>query len=343
MGKTKIAVVLFNLGGPDGPRDVEPFLFNLFNDKAIIQLPFWLRTPLAKLISRTRAPSARENYAKMGGGSPLLAETKRQAKALEAYLVREDREVRAFIAMRYWRPFVKDAVEAVEAWEPDEVVLLPLYPQYSTTTTGSSLGEWRKFAPDRPVKTVCCYPSDGHFAAAHAAVIHRAWTEAGSPENIRVLYSAHGLPQKIVDQGDPYQWQVEQTVEAVSKNLPELRDSQICYQSRVGPLKWIGPSTEEAIEAAASDRKDILLVPIAFVSEHIETLVELDEEYRELAEELGVKRFLRAPALGVEYDLVKALAQAVESALVQNVSVCSSLGRRLCPIEAKQCPAGRLA
>ncbi len=336
----KIAVVLFNLGGPDGPDDVQPFLYNLFNDPAIIGAPAFVRTPLAHFISRTRAKSAKENYAKMGGGSPLLPETQRQSDALIAALSAKDpsAEWRAFIAMRYWSPFVEDVAADVDRWAPDEVILLPLYPQFSTTTTGSSLGAWRDAGGRRDARVVCCYPTQDAFIAAHAEALRTAWRDAGSPSNTRVLYSAHGLPERIVQRGDPYQWQIERTVAAVAERLPELPDWTICYQSRVGPLKWIGPSTEEAIDAAAADAKGILLTPIAFVSEHIETLVELDEEYAERAHAAGVKTYLRAPALGVDAQFISGLAELALDALTGPPGFKPPGGGRICPLTCGSCP-----
>lgn len=317
--RRKLAVVLFNLGGPDGPEAVQPFLFNLFNDPAIIGLPGLVRTPLARLISKRRAPEAQKNYDLMGGRSPLLPETERQARALEAALaaVRPDVEARCFIAMRYWNPMTAETVAAVEAFAPDDVVLLPLYPQYSTTTSGSSLKAWREAYRGRGnVHAVCCYPDAGGLVAAHAAVIRRTFEGAGRPERIRLLFSAHGLPEKVIRAGDPYQAQVEATAAAIVERLgPEWRDWQVCYQSRVGPLKWIGPSTVEAIEQAARDGVGVLLCPVAFVSEHVETLVELDHEYAELAAGLGCAPYLRAPTPTVEPAFIEALAAMTLDAL----------------------------
>ena len=317
-GRRKLAVVLFNLGGPDGPAAVQPFLFNLFNDPAIIGLPGFVRTPLAALISKRRAPEAQKNYDLMGGGSPLLPETEAQARALEAALAkaRPDLEARCFIAMRYWKPFSEDAARAVEAFAPDEIVLLPLYPQFSTTTTGSSLKAWRDtYKGPGQSRAVCCYPDADGLIAAHADKIKTTWAAAGKPANVRLLFSAHGLPEKVIKAGDPYQAQIEATAAAVAARLPELSDWQVCYQSRVGPMKWIGPATPDAIAKAGADGKGVLIVPIAFVSEHVETLVELDHEYAELAVKLGVAPYLRVPALGVETAFVAELADLAIKAL----------------------------
>lgn len=345
-GPRKLAVVMFNLGGPDGPEAVRPFLKNLFSDPAIIGLPGFLRLPLASLISSRREEEAKANYAHMGGGSPLLPETERQARALESALVARlpGTEVRAFPAMRYWKPFTEEAARVVAGWGPDAVVLLPLYPQFSTTTTASSLKAWRgAWGGEAPVHAVCCYPDMAGLAEAHARLIARAWSEAGSPEDVRLLFSAHGLPEKVVLRGDPYQWQVERTAEAVMARLPAVTggrewDWRVCYQSRVGPLKWIGPSTPEAIEEAAKGARGVIVSPIAFVSEHVETLVELDREYRDLAETLSCRPYVRVPALGVEPAFVNALADLTLDALARPAEVASACGTRICPREYGRCP-----
>lgn len=340
---TKTAIVLFNLGGPDGPDDVQPFLKNLFSDKAIIRAPAPIRFFLARLISSTRAASARENYARMGGGSPLKPETKKQADALDAELARRGHTAKSFIAMRYWKPYAADAVREVKAWGADRVILLPLYPQFSSTTTASSLKSWKEARGPEGV-TVCCYPETEKFIAAHARKLIETWEAAGRPPNVRCLLSAHGLPEVVVKAGDPYQWQVELTVAKLRPLLPADWEIEICYQSRVGPLKWIGPPTDACIEKAAKDGKAILLSPIAFVSEHIETLVELDIEYRHLADQHGAKVYLRAPALGVDEGFISTLADQVEAALPEKPgAIRSSCSGRICPASWKDCPNKRAA
>ena len=314
----KLAVVLFNLGGPDGPAAVRPFLFNLFRDPAIIGAPAIIRYPIAALIATTREKMAKANYAIMGGGSPLLPETKKQAAALEAELTQAlpGVEAKCFIAMRYWHPLTGETAKAVKAFGPDEVVLLPLYPQYSATTTASSLKAWREsYKGGGRQTTICCYPDETGLVEAHARLIRETWEKAGSPTNVRVLFSAHGLPEKVILAGDPYQKQVEATAAAVAAKLPADLDWTVCYQSRVGPLKWIGPSTDEEIRRAGSDGKGVIVLPIAFVSEHVETLVELDHEYAELAQEAGVAPYLRVPALGVAPEFIAGLARSVVTTL----------------------------
>jgi ferrochelatase len=343
---SKCAVVLFNLGGPDAPAAVRPFLFNLFNDAAIITLPQPLRGLIAGLIAWRRAPIARAIYDKIGGGSPLLANTEAQARALETALGADHR---VFIAMRYWEPYSAAAAAAVKAWGADEVVLLPLYPQYSTTTTGSSLADWRRAAKaaaiGAPSRALCCYPDEPGFIETLAAGIRDAVARWPAGERKRVLLSAHGLPEKIVAAGDPYRWQVERTAAALRGALAmaELETAEpetiVCYQSRVGPLAWIGPSTDAEIRRAGADGVGLIVVPIAFVSEHSETLVELDIEYRHLAEKAGVSRYVRVPAVGTAPAFIAGLARLVRAVRGQpRDTPCRSDGRRLCPPALARCP-----
>ncbi len=339
MPQRKIAVVLFNLGGPDKPASVRPFLVNLFKDPAILRVPFFVRPWLARIIALARVKAATANYAILGGKSPLLELTEEQARALEAAL--SDMNARCFVAMRYWHPFSIAAAE---------VVLVPLYPQYSTTTTGSSLSAWREAAAQaglvKPVSTLCCYHSDPGYARATAAMVRQAYTEARAALDpaipLRVLFSAHGLPESIVKAGDPYQFQVERTVAAVVRGLdmPDL-DYTVCFQSRATPQKWIDPSTEVEIERAAHDKTAVLVVPIAFVSEHSETLVELDVEYRELAEKEGVPGYFRCPAQNSDPGFIEALAELVRMTLGRGPGLCSFVGGRTCPRPFGDCPHAR--
>ena len=310
--RRKTAVVLFNLGGPDSLDAVRPFLFNLFNDRAIIAMPQPLRWLFAQLISRRRAPIAREIYRQIGGRSPLLEQTRAQAAALEKALGENHR---VFIAMRYWHPFSRQTVREVMAWAPDEVVLLPLYPQFSTTTTGSSLTDWRRQARRAglvaPCQVVRDYPCAPGLIAAQAGLIGAALDKL-QDQPVRLLLSAHGLPKKLIERGDPYQRQVEQTARAVIDALgrPGL-DWTVCYQSRVGPLEWIGPATDDEIRRAGQQDRAVVIAPIAFVSEHSETLVELDIDYRKLALEHGVPAYHRVGAVGIAPEFIAALADLV--------------------------------
>lgn len=311
-------MVLFNLGGPDSLDSVEPFLFKLFNDPAIIGLPWPLRPALAKLLASRRRKEASENYAHMGGASPLLRDTEAQALALETRLAHTlpGFHARCFIAMRYWTPLTGETARQVQAFAPDEIVLAPLYPQYSTTTTASSMRAWDKsYKGSGRTRSICCFFDAPKLAVAHAGRIRQTFEAAGQPKNLRLLFSAHGLPDRVIQGGDPYQSQVERTCEAILRELDGDWDWGVCYQSRVGPLKWIGPSTPEAISLAAAEGKGVLVVPVAFVSEHIETLVELDRDYADLAREKGCPVYLRAPAIGVEPSFIDGLAGMVAASL----------------------------
>lgn len=322
----KRAVVLFNLGGPDSPEAVEPFLRNLFEDPAVISLPGLLRKPLARWIARRRAPVAQAIYAKIGGRSPILEETQEQAWALEAALA----DSRIFIAMRCWKPFSDEAARAIAAWGPDEIVLLPLYPQYSTTTTGSSLEDWTRAAKaagiTAPTRAICCYPRLDGFIEALAAKARETAAKAQPGLAYRWLLSAHGLPKRVIARGDPYQWQVEQTATALVERLG-VTDWTICYQSRVGPLEWIGPGTDAEIRRAGAEGKGVIVVPLAFVSEHSETLVELDILYAELARASGVRDYLRVPTVGVGQEFIAGLAGLVLESEKRSCICPAGLGR----------------
>jgi len=339
----KIAVVLFNLGGPDSPEAVEPFLRNLFSDPAIISLPAIIRLPLARYIARKRAPIARKIYEQIGGSSPIFPETRCQADALQAALSGDGVEAKAFVAMRCWHPFSDGAAQAVNAFNPDKIVLLPLYPQYSTSTTASSVKDWHRAAKKAgltaPTSRVCCYPWDQGFVAASAAKIREAMAGAREDISYRLLLSAHGLPKRMIDKGDPYQWQVEQSAAAIVKalDMPQL-EPVVCYQSKVGRLEWIGPATDAEIARAGADGKGVIAVPLAFVSEHSETLVELDIEYRHLAAEAGVPDYRRAATVGSHSDFIQGLAGLVRSALDGKTVTCGE--GRICPTSHKRCGYG---
>jgi ferrochelatase len=344
----KTAVVLFNLGGPDEAEAIKPFRVNLFSDPAIIRAPIFIRFWLARLIAASSAAAAVENYERMGGKSPLLELTTEQAVALEAEL--SDIGAKCFIAMRYWHPFAAAAVKAVKAFEPDRVLLLPLYPQFSTTTTGSSIKDWHeqaaRFGLVAPTTSVCCYYDDEGYAAAIARLVDEGIAEARGQlapgAKLRLLFSAHGLPESIVKAGDPYQAEVEDSVRAV---MARLEDSDVehvvCYQSRATPQKWISPSTIEAIEQAGADKIAVLVVPIAFVSDHIETLVELDIENAELAHEKGVPGYFRAKVPNADGMFIRALAGVARRAVARGDGLCSHRGGRACDVRHGDCPWAR--
>jgi ferrochelatase len=311
---TRTAVVLMNLGGPDAPAAVAPFLYNLFSDPAIIGLPAMLRHPLARLIAARRAGVAQSIYERMGGSSPLLANTEAQARALEKIL---GPEARVVVAMRYWHPFSEETAREVRDWRPEEIVLLPLYPQFSTTTTDSSLSAWRKAAAragiECPTRVVRSFPSEPGFIAAQAQLIAPTLEQAAAAGGTaRLLFTAHGLPQRIVRRGDPYPREVETTATAILAALdrPGL-DWRICYQSRVGPLEWLGPYTNDEIRAAGAVGVGLVVAPISFVSEHSETLVELDDDYARLARECGVPSYRRVATVGTHPLFIEALAALV--------------------------------
>ena len=338
----RTAVVLFNLGGPDAPDAIRPFLFNLFYDPAIIGLPTPLRFLLANVIARRREKPAREIYGLIGGKSPLLENTQAQAAALQEALA-GDGEVRSFIAMRYWHPMSTETAAAVKEFAPDLVILLPLYPQWSTTTTASSLRVWREAAETVGLKAetrvVCCYPTEPGFIADIADNVRAAYGEAAKHGKPRVLFSAHGLPKRVIAGGDPYQWQCERTAAAVADalDIPDL-DWINCYQSRVGPLEWIGPSTDAEIRRAGQDKVPILVVPIAFVSEHSETLVEIEIEYRHMAQHEGVPHFARVPTVGTAPKFIGGLVRLVRQSMGCDRFMCSQTKGRLCPSGFPGCP-----
>lgn len=313
----RIAVVLFNLGGPEGPEGIRPFLESLFGDPAILALPNLVRKPAAWVLAGSRLKAARANYALMGGGSPLLSQTVAQAASLETELCRllAPARPKVFVAMRHAPPLTDETAAQVAAFDPDEIVLAPLYPQYSTATAGSSLRAWKEGYRGRGAsRAICCWYDNPGLIEAHVELITGTWERAGQPP-VRLLFSAHGLPLRIVAGGDPYQWQVEATCAQVAARLGPSWDWQICYQSRVGPMKWLGPSTPEAIVKAAADGLGVLVDPIAFVSEHVETLVELDHDYRRVASAAGAAPYLRAPAVAASAVFIAGLAGAVARAL----------------------------
>ncbi len=343
---TRLAVVLFNLGGPDRPEAVEPFLRNLFSDPAILSVPWPVRPLLAWLIAKRRAPVARDIYAQLGGASPLLGLTRRQAAALEARLNADKVDARAFVCMRYWHPTGDEVARAVKAYNPERIVLLPLYPQFSTTTTESSFKDWHRAAKaaglERPTHAICCYPTEDGFIDAVAELTRKALTEASSAGTPRVLFSAHGLPKRIVARGDPYSSQVETTAAAVARKLG-LSPSEwvVCYQSRVGPLEWIGPATMDELDRAGAARVPVAVVPIAFVSEHSETLVELDIDYRRHAERAGVPAYIRVPAVAEHPSFIAGLARLARSALDRPPGVCQPGGGNVCANRFARCANGR--
>ncbi|MPY70057.1 MAG: ferrochelatase [Alphaproteobacteria bacterium] len=337
----RTAIVVFNLGGPDGPDAVRPFLFNLFSDPLIIRAPGPLRWALAQFISRRRAPVARAIYAEMGGASPILQRTRAQAEALQAEI--GEVETRVFVAMRYWHPFAAECAAEVKAFAPDRVVLLPLYPQFSTSTTASFARVWTGAARDAGLaadtRIVCCYPAEPGFVAATAALIRESLARIEGDRTPRLLFSAHGLPENFIAAGDPYCSHVGMTVAAVVQALDGAKfEPSISYQSRVGSLEWVKPYTDDEIRRAGAEGVPLVIVPIAFVSEHSETLVELDIEYGRLARESGVPQYERVPAVGTHPDFIGGLARLAKEALSEDVPVMPDGGARLCGTSFGACP-----
>jgi len=335
------AVILFNLGGPDKLESVEPFLFNLFNDPAILNLPAIFRYPLAKLISNRRAPVAKKIYNELGGSSPILKLTEEQLVALEKNLNQNklNEKYKCFIVMRCWHPRAEEVIKNVKLYNPNEIILMPLYPQYSAATSGSSIKEWNEVCKKNNYKiktsTICCYPTDENFINAHVKEISKKIKDIN---NFKLIFSAHGLPKKNIKKGDPYQWQVEQSVNKIVKNLNYNNlDWVLSYQSRVGPLKWIEPSTDDVIIENSKIGKHIVLVPIAFVSEHSETLVELDIEYKKLATDNGCNEYTRVPALGTNEDFILAMSELIINKDTYKISENFYPPKIQCPSNFKKC------
>ena len=337
----KKAIILFNLGGPDKLENVEPFLFNLFNDPAILNLPAFLRYPLAKLISNRRAPVAKKIYEEIGGSSPILKLTNDQAKELEKKLNQNQTtdNYKCFVVMRCWHPRAAEVITNVQYYNPNEIILMPLYPQYSAATSGSSMKEWKDVCKKNnyKVKTsaICCYPTDKNFINAHTKEIIK---KIKSLQSFKLIFSAHGLPEKNIRNGDPYKWQIEQSVKKIVENLNYKNlDWVLSYQSRVGPLKWIGPSTDDIIIENSKIGKHIVLVPIAFVSEHSETLVELDIEYKKLAKDNGCKEYTRVPALGINEDFISAMSELIINKKAYKFNEFLHPPKNRCPTYLKKC------
>ena len=313
----KVGVVLFQLGGPDSLEAIEPFLYNLFSDPDIIDFPLAriARQPLARLIAARRAKHVAHHYAELGGRSPLLEHTARQAAALEAEL-RAGCDARVAVAMRYWHPFTHEAIRQLERHAPDDVVLLPLYPQYSRTTTGSSFNEWRRwFRPNgwNPrLHVVEDFHEDQAYIGAVVKAIDSLIAEFADPSDLDVIFSAHSVPVAVVEAGDPYQRQIERTVELVWQRGGWPARRHLCYQSKVGASKWLRPSMHEMLQRlAAEGRKHLLVAPISFVSDHVETLHEIEIEHRRRALRLGIRDFRMVPGLNDSPAFIRALAGLV--------------------------------
>jgi protoporphyrin/coproporphyrin ferrochelatase len=324
--KRRVGVVLFQLGGPDTLAAIEPFLYNLFCDPDIIEFPFARigRKALAKLISTTRARKVQHHYATIGGGSPIRHFTERQAQALEAELTNQGLDARCFVAMRYWHPFTSEAITQLHAAQCDEVVLLPLYPQYSSTTTGSSLNEWQRlFRRAVPVHNVGAFYQHPMYLDALIEKIEEALTRFPVPERAELVFSAHSVPMSVISKGDPYQRQIEETVRLLMERGGWSNRRRLCYQSKVGASKWLQPSLHRTLYDLATERtREVCVVPVAFVSDHVETLGEIDHEAREAARRLGITQFEMSAGLNDSPKFISTLGQLVLEALGEALHSC---------------------
>jgi protoporphyrin/coproporphyrin ferrochelatase len=332
----RVGIVLFQLGGPDTLEAIEPFLYNLFCDPDIIDFPFARigRKALAKLISTTRARKVQHHYSTIGGGSPIRRHTERQARALETELRNQGLNAHCFVAMRYWHPFTSEAIEQLRAAQCDEVVLLPLYPQYSSTTTGSSLNEWqRRFPDDLPVHRVETFYRDPMYLDAVIEKVNQALARFPDPERPEIVFSAHSVPLSVIEKGDPYQRQIEDTVRLLINRGGWLNPHRLCYQSKVGASKWLQPSLHHTLKQLSLKQvREICVVPVAFVSDHVETLAEIDHEARHEAQHLGFTQFEMSAGLNDSPKFIQALSQIVQNALQDEVSSMvpvNMLGRKL--------------
>jgi len=341
----RIGVLLLNLGGPERPEDVQGFLYNLFSDPDIIRLPPLLsplQNFLANEISRSRAPKSRAAYESIGGGSPIVRITNQQADTLEKELHARGYEAKVFVGMRYWHPFTEEAVDEIKKYGPTRLVILPLYPQYSISTSGSSLRVLDKlFKKDKvafnPLKidhTVIpdWYHRPGYVQAQAKLIQNQLNTlDAEQKKSVKVMFSAHGVPESYIEAGDPYQKQIKECCQLIMDAVGKDVEWVLCYQSRVGPVQWLRPYTDEMLEQLGEQGlQNLVVVPISFVSEHIETLEEIDIEYRELAHECGIKNFLRVPALDCDPDFIKDLADmSIESLMKPSVRVGEAMNLSL--------------
>ncbi|UCD66774.1 MAG: ferrochelatase [Deltaproteobacteria bacterium] len=310
--KKDFAVVLLNLGGPERIEDVEPFLFNLFSDRMIIRLgPAFMQKTIARFISRRRAPKSAQAYTKIGGGSPLGRITAEQAQALEKTLA-EDGDFKVSVAMRYWHPRAKESLAALENKGINRIIALPLYPHYSIATTGSSVADLleagNSFSPPFEIESIGSWQVQPQYINALAATIKQGG-DLFNGENFQVVYSAHSLPVKFIQEGDPYVDHLKETIAAV-ESITGM-SGILCFQSRSGPVEWLSPSPPDTLKELAKEGcKNVLMVPISFVSDHVETLYEIDMLYRDMAKDLGM-HLERSPSLNLEPEFIASLKELV--------------------------------
>jgi ferrochelatase len=337
----RIGVLLFNLGGPETLDDVRPFLFNLFADPDIIRLPWrFLQKPLAWMISTQRYKKSRGYFEKIGGGSPLRRITDEQARALESALAQRNIKAQAYVAMRYWKPFTEEALEQIMRDGISHLIVLPLYPQFSVSSTGSSLNRMNALIREKGyrlprISVVCSYEDDEGYIAALAASVAEKLAEFPDPDGAHILFSAHSIPVSYVKQGDPYLEHTERTVELVMQRLGKHRPYTLSFQSKVGPVEWLTPATDATVRRLAGEGvEQLLMVPVSFVSEHSETLYEMDILYGELAQEVGIKHYLRVPTMNCRTDFIDALARLVERAIALDGQSSSRTNCLYCPAAA---------
>ncbi|MBD2343249.1 ferrochelatase [Anabaena subtropica] len=320
----RVGVLLLNLGGPDKLEDVGPFLFNLFSDPEIIRLPFrWLQKPLAWFIASRRTATSQENYKQIGGGSPLRQITEAQGEALKEQLHYLGQEANIYVGMRYWHPYTEEAIALLTQDNIDNLVILPLYPQFSISTSGSSFRLLERLWQEDPklqrleYTVIPSWYKEPGYLQAMAELIRQEIDQFPNADQVHVFFSAHGVPKSYVEvAGDPYQQEIEECTALIMQTLNRPNPHTLAYQSRVGPVEWLQPYTEDALkELGAQGVKDLVVVPISFVSEHIETLQEIDIEYREIAEEAGIHNFRRVPAPNTHPVFIRALADLVIDAL----------------------------
>ncbi len=333
MESEKIAVVLLNLGGPQNLDQVEDFLFSLFYDKTIINLPKPIRWLLAKLISKLRKKKSQKIYSLIGGKSPILEETTKQAKALEDLLLTEKDNFKVYICMRHAKPDIKDLEKEIKLYNPKKIVCIPMYPQFSYTTTYSAVEEIKNTFKDIEIKTIGCFYSCPNFINAQTELIKQALERVENISNTTIVFSAHSLPVRIIEQGDPYQSQIEKTVKLVMTSFSNIKHI-ITYQSKIGPVKWLTPNTKHIINKLNQEKQEIVVVPISFVSEHSETLVELDIDYKQIAKEAN---YIRVPTVGTNKNFITCLKNLVKISLERPKNITSFEGRRLCEDKFKYC------
>lgn len=319
----KTAVVIFNLGGPDSLEAIEPFLFNLFSDRDIFNLPFGQKL-FAKIISSRRAPKVAEQYKLIGGKSPINKWTEIQRKLLEEKLQNYDPKISVFTAMRYWNPITKDVAYKVKVEKFDTIVLLPLYPHYSISTTGSSFNEWDRCynLTNEKILRVNNYQTNPSYISALNERIDK--TILSFPEDIRkdiqLVFSAHGTPISMVKSGDPYSHQIKETMDAVMKERNYSHPNHLCFQSKVGPVKWLTPATDTMIaDLSKQGKKHLLIIPISFVSDHVETSFELNIEYRHVADENNIENYIVMEGLNDSDLFINSLYEETTKILEQRL------------------------